>query len=103
VPNNGSTASMPTSTNGATSSHSRRASRRIATPPTAPPAKLPKDSSTLDLRPHHTPQRHIDQWEFQPPFAAIFDTTRFEYGTKVGHLPQSNRAAFIEAPTMALM
>jgi site-specific DNA recombinase len=26
---------------------------------------------------------HIDRWEFQPPFDAIFDTTWFEYGTQV--------------------
>ena len=26
---------------------------------------------------------HIDQWEYHPPFDAIFDTTWFEYGTQV--------------------
>jgi hypothetical protein len=46
---------------------------------------------------------HVDQWEFHAPFDALFNPTRFEYGSKVGLTSHNaNRVALIEAPIVML-
>jgi hypothetical protein len=103
VPNNGPTASKRTLTNGATSSHSQRfpANCHTAYRKASRTAKRQLNNaifSRIALR-----DRHIDRWELHPPFDALFNPPRFEYGSKVEVMPlHTNTALVVTGPKLAV-